>query len=141
MVVHVVVLARHAVHSPLDRPVIVHMIEDDVGLGIDRALEVEQVRSPATDQDVRSLDRLAQVVGVARLDLTVRVVRFVPILGDRRLPTVGQADQQIVQATAHQLVIAVASVQHVREMADIQRLRVVGQRPSLCVIVSLHGLR
>ena len=65
VVVNVIVLARHSVHSPVDRTVRVHVLEDNMFLGVDQRLEVEQISTATAHQHIVAFDRLTRIVSVA----------------------------------------------------------------------------
>ena len=107
VVMHVVVLAGNT--HPVDRPVVVDVLVDDVELGVDQRLEAELVGAGAARQRVVGRQvRLARVEPAADcVDFAVGIVGGVEILCDLGLAGIRPADDDVIAVTPRNLVLAI----------------------------------
>jgi hypothetical protein len=96
---NVVVLAGNA--HPVDRPLIVDVLVDDVELGVDQRLEAELVGAGAARQRIVGRQvRLARVEPAADcVDFAVGIVGSVEVLRDLGLAGIRPADDDVIAIT------------------------------------------
>ena len=124
MVVDLVVLAGDAV--PADGAVVLGVLLDIAGFGVDEGLEVEGVGAGTACQHIVGRD------GLVWIELAVgeftQGIAFVPvrIVGDVRLAAVGLGDEEIVAGAAVQDVLAMAAIEDVASLAAREHVVAVG---------------
>ena len=114
VIMNIVVFTSDTVHAPVDRAVIVDVLEDDVSFGVNQRAEVKCVGTIATDKHIVRFDWLIWVKRASRVvDLVIRIILGVVVLDDHRLTRIGIADEPIVAVPAHDRIFAVTAAQDI----------------------------
>ena len=124
VVMQALVLARDT--HPVDGPVVLDMLEDDVLLGVDQRFELERVAACAADQNVIGLQFLIDPIDQLEVIAIHRWVRELPRwfaddqLPDPLLARVRAADQHVIAIAAHQQVVAAPAVERIVAVPAVQ---------------------
>ena len=138
VVVHIIVLARDT--HPVDRTVVIDVPVDDVEFGVDQGLEEELVRALAARQHViRCHIGLGRVdhAGI-EIDLVVRVVGTVEVLGDFRFPVIGKAHETVVAGTAIEDVLAMTAIEFIIAVTALKRVVAITAKDSVVAAAAIQ---